>query len=238
MKRARLWKLAWLGCMIGIAGCAQTRGETVYEYGGPLPRPDRILVYDFSVSPDEVQLDRGIGAKLEGRIEGMSPTEAERAIGRRVANTLAEHLVREMQALGFVVTGASGDPPTIGNLLTIEGHFLSIDEGNRTERTIIGLGAGRTDVGTVVEVSHVQDGKRIQMLEFETDAKSGAKPGIAETMGIGAATGRVAASAAAGVVGAGVSGVVGDTVEADAGRTAKEIAKMLKDYFGNRGWLY
>ena len=34
------------------------------EYSGKLPRPDRILVYDFAVSPDEVKLDTGLSAEI------------------------------------------------------------------------------------------------------------------------------------------------------------------------------
>lgn len=237
MSQEGMWKLCLAGCVIGIlAGCAPTTVETVSTYGGQLPRPDRILVYDFSVSPDEVTLDRGIGAKLEGLVKGTPRTEEERAIGRQVADALSKHLVQEIQALGFVVERASGTPPATGNILTIEGHFLSIDEGNQTERVIIGFAAGRTDVKALVEVYDARGGRRILVRELETDAKSGYKPGMAVTMGAGAAAGHLATSAAVSVGATALSETMSATVEADASRTAKAIAKRLKDYFNSQGW--
>ena len=98
-----------------------------------------------------------------------------------------------------------------GNLLAIKGQFISIDEGNRTERVVIGLGLGRTDVKTLIQVYDHNDGARTLCCQFETDAKSGRKPGMAETMGAGAATGNLVTSAA---VGGGLTVTGSETVSA------------------------
>jgi hypothetical protein len=166
-----------------MSGCASTSVRTVEtDISGQLPRPDRVLVYDFAVSPEEVQLDRGLSARAVAATQGTSRTEQEIATGRKVASTLSDHLVQEIRKLGLDAERAAGAVQQESRDLAITGHFLSIDEGNRTERVVIGLGAGRTDVQAEVLVH--QQGLVLEKLV--TDAKSGVKPGMAETMGAGA----------------------------------------------------
>ena len=215
-------------------GCASTQVETKQTFlEGQLPRPDRILVYDFAVSPGEVRLDRGISAKLADAAKGTPRSAQEREVGRKVADALSEHLVQYIRKLGLPAQRGFGSPPTWGTSLEIEGSFLSIDEGNRTERVVIGLGAGRSDVETDVRLYQGAD----LLEEFHTVAKSGRKPGAAETMGVGAAAGNLAVSAAATAAVSAGSEAFGANVEADASRTAKEIAKKLADFFVRQNWI-
>jgi len=220
-----------------VAGCAPTKVYTMDEFTGTLPRPERILVYDFAVAPDEVQLDKGIGAEIQQAMNGTPRTEEERKIGHVVADALARHLVTVIAELGIPVARASGTPPTTGNILTIQGQFVSIDQGNRTERVIIGLGMGRSDVKANIQAYDMQGGGRILACSFQTDAKSGYKPGAAETMGAGAAAGNLAASAAVTAGSTTASELLSANVEADAERTAKNIAPKLKQYFVMQGWI-
>jgi hypothetical protein len=69
------------------------------------------------------------------------------------------------------------------------------------------------------------------------DAKSGRKPGAAETMGVGAAAGERAASAAVTAAGAVGTEAFGTDVEADAERTAAKIATVLQSFFERQGWI-
>jgi hypothetical protein len=222
--------------IIGMASaCASTDVRTVTtDLSGPLPRPDRVLVYDFVVSPEEVQLDRGISAEAVEAAKGTPRTEQEIATGREVASALSKHLVKEIRKLGLDAERAAGRIQQENNDLAIGGHFLSIDEGNRTERAVIGLGAGRTDVRA--EVLLYQNGLLLEQLE--TDAKSGDKLGMAETMGAGAAAGNLAASAVVSAGMAGASEAFGANVEADAARTAKKLAKHLEEFFVRKGWIF
>ena len=217
------------------SACASTDvREVSTDISGPLPRPDRVLVYDLAVSPEEVQLDRGLSARAVAAAQGTSRTEQEIATGRKVASALSKHLVKEIRKLGLDAERAAGPRQQENNDLAIEGHFLSIDEGNRTERVVIGLGAGRTEVQA--EVLLYQNGLLVEQLE--TDAKSGLKPGMAETMGAGAAAGNLAAAAVVSAGTAGASEAFGANVEADAARTAKKLAKHLEEFFVRKGWIF
>jgi hypothetical protein len=113
---------------------------------------------------------------------------------------------------------------------------MSINEGNPTQRMLIGLGAGSSEVRTLVQVySATSEGRRL-VEDFYTTVKSSRKPGMAETMGAGAAAGRVAESAAVGV---GVTALTAhsQTVEGDAEAAAKAIAKQLSKFFFDQGWI-
>lgn len=222
--------------VIGMAsGCASTDVRTVEtDISGPLPRPDRVLVYDFAVSPEEVRLDRGISAQAAQATKGTPRTEQEIATGREVASALSKHLVKEIRKLGLDAERAAGRRQQENNDLAIGGHFLSIDEGNRTERVVIGLGAGRTEVRA--EALVYQNGLLVEQLE--TDAKSGAKPGMAETMGAGAAADNLAASAVVSAGMAGASETFSANVEADAARTASKLAEQLEEFFVRKGWIF
>ncbi len=238
MKQQTLLKISLAGWAISLlAGCASTDVTSDSEYQGFLPKPKQVLVYDFAVSPDEVELNSGIAADLQNLVEKAPPrTDQERAIGRQVAEALANHLVTEIQALGLPARRASG-PPADDNTLAVKGQFISIDEGNQTERVVIGLGLGRTDVKTLTQVYDHRNGTNILVNQFGINAESGDKPGAAETMGAGAVAGHLAVSA---VVSSGVavgSEAFSANVDADASRTAKKIAAQFKDLCLTEGWI-
>jgi len=224
---------------IVLAACAPTQVQVVSESYVMLPRPNMVLVYNFAASPEEVQLDQGLSAVVTDAVKGTPRTVEELAVGRATADALAKELVTEIQKLGLPVQRASGTKPSSGNILEISGQFISIsiDQGNRTERVVVGFGAGRTDVKAKTQVFDARGGQRKLMAQFETDAKSGYKPGMLETAGAGAAAGHLATSAAASTVLAGASETFTATVEADAKRAAKQIAKQLANYFVYQGWI-
>jgi hypothetical protein len=189
------------------------------------------------VSPDEVQLDRGISARIQELIKNTPRTKEEKAVGHAVADALATHLVKELNAIGVPATRASRVPSTMGNSIQIEGQFLSVDEGNRTERVVIGLGAGRTDVKTLTQVYDARFGSRMLVEEFDTDAKSGYKPGMAEMMAVGVLTHHLLVSTlASGALAAGSEAFMAG-VDADTRRTAQEIVKQLGLFFVGQGWI-
>jgi len=112
------------------------------------------------VTPDEVRLDSGLSTQLGqlfggGQNPGTSRTAEEIKIGHAVANAVANALVKELNQYGLPAERALSAPSAGGRLLMIKGQFVSIDEGNRTERVLIGLGAGRTGVQASVQVYEI-----------------------------------------------------------------------------------
>ena len=145
-------------------------------------------------------------------------------------------LVDEIRKLGLRAEPAAVASPGAGTTLSIEGQVLSINEGNKTRRLIIGFGAGASEVRTLTQVYEVTGGAHRLVDDFYTTAKSSRKPGVGPMGGAGAAAGRAATSAA-------VSGGVGlasersQTAEADAQHAAREIAKELAKFFVEQRWI-
>ena len=235
-------KLGLLALMILAiaAGCAPTNVQQEKMAATELPRPDHILVYDFAVTPDEVELDKGLSADLMQKYrehKGSSRTAEEIKVGHKVAETVAAELVNHIRSYGLMAERAFGLPQAKGKVLMVKGQFLTIDEGNRTERVAIGLGAGRTSVQANVQVYEITPEGRKEVDSLRGTAKSGRKPGMGEMMGLGAIAGHLLASTVvSGALAAGTE-MTSATVEADGKRLAKNIAKDLGKFFVDQGWI-
>lgn len=233
-------RVASLGAVFAIAvlpGCAPSNVTPVQPYQGmQLPRPEIVVVTDFVASPDTVKVDTGIGARLRNRLSGTSQSTRQTADDRKVTAKITRVLVAEINKLG-VPALAENDPQAWrgpGKLI-IGGEILSIDEGNRTRRNLIGLGAGKSEIQARADLYYSAAAGEPRFIEsLAADAQSSRKPGAAETMGAGAATGRVVESGAVGVAtGVAMSG----DVEADGERMAKAMAKQLSAFFVQQGWI-
>ena len=229
-------------CLMSLAmlsGCAPTEVYRIRSYSGdrPLPRPERVLVYDFAVSSEDVKLSSGPGVRQLQRADTVSQTEEQLKVGREVADSLAAELVNAIGKLGFPAERARRGARVPRRALAIDGQFVHIEEGSRTLRMLIGFGAGASEVRTLVQVYMRSPDGKILVEEFETKAESSRKPGLGVTMGAGAVAGVITAAGAA--AGGAASGVMETkaSVNADARRTADEIAKHLADLFLHQGWI-
>jgi hypothetical protein len=198
----------------------------------PPPRPDMIVVYDFAVTPEEVKLDQGLMKKALRDDSLRALTEEEIKVDHAVADKLAESLVSEFRKAGIASVRAGGvaQPTSISILLT--GQFITIDQGNQTARNMIGFGLGGTELRTRIQA--YQGGELIT--EAETATKSSLKPGMLVSGGVSAAANSVVPLVVGGT-GAVISESWRGTIEADAARTAEEVAKRVKKVYEARGWL-
>ena len=89
-----------------IAACGQTgiRNTTVRAPTN-VARPERILVYDFAVSAQEVK------------------------------DALADELIEGLRSLGFRVERAKRGTPATGTDMLIDGQFLTVDEGKSSAQS-------------------------------------------------------------------------------------------------------
>jgi hypothetical protein len=231
------WIFGALAGALGLASCAPTQVQSTYQRNAAMPRPEQVLVYDFAVSPIDVQLDRGLSGQVVEAAKGTPRTEQELQLGQKAARALSNELVSRINAMGLPARRVVGAPARWEKAVLIEGQFVSIDQGNSTERNVIGLGIGRSQVQTLVQVYETRNTQLVKLQEFATDAASGIRPGAAETMGVGAAAGTLGVSAAVTAAGTVGSELFGATVEADAQRTAANIADKLQAYFAQQGWI-
>jgi uncharacterized protein DUF4410 len=232
-RAAALVGLTWLAACTSSQSQMETAGEI-------LPQPQVVIVDTLATSPGEVQLDEGLSAEVEQAIEahgGSSRSKQEFEAGRQVADASANELVVQIRDLGLKAERGNTVPPGTPHGLLIKGQFVSIDEGNRTERVLIRLGAGRSDVRVHAQVYEVTASGRQLIDQIEVDAKSGLTPGMAETMGVGGLPGHLLVST---VVSGGLhvaSESLGANVVADSDRAARGIAKQLSALFAQEGWI-
>jgi hypothetical protein len=236
----RAFPLSALLLTLALAACNPARVAATRDYPGPaLPRPERVLVRDFAITPQDVRLDQGIRARLTRATSDQPLSAQQLQVARQANGTLSEALVQQLRQAGIPAERVAGEVgPQRGNAVLIEGQVVSVDEGNRTRRTLIGLGAGRSSVTADAQLFYREGAAAPRLLEsFESSADSGRAPGAAETMGAGAAAGSgIAASAAASAGLHGVSERRASSPDDLARKIAEGLAPRIEQYFASQGW--
>ena len=217
-----------------LAACGQTGVRDIkVTQEKNLPKPSRILVYDFAVSERDVFEYQGI---MRQQPSVKDAKERERQLAQEVKDALAEEVADGLRKLGFIVERVSRGTAAAGNELLIDGQFFTVDEGNPLRRLVIGFGSGTSTVESRAQV--YQGGNAGRLLEFTTRSDSGKLPGAAPMLGAGAAVqGGVTAGTV--VVNAAVSGV--KTYKSDVARMAAEsgdqVVRYLSEFFAQQNWI-
>lgn len=232
------FRAAAAGCLLlalaALAvGCAKTDVDVTRRPVSALPRPDRVVVRNFAVTRQEVELDAGIAPSMLRAVSGeVASTEAV-AVGHAAADALADELVKQLNDKRIPALRGTRSTQVSSITAIIVGQFRTLDEGNQTLRTLVGFGLGGSEVRTRTEV--YQGGVLIAVAD--TLANSGYKPGAAVTLGVGAAAGNAAVAAGVAAGTTTVSELFLTSVNAGARRTAREIADEIEKAYEKRGWL-
>ena len=234
----RITAFLQLAMIAMLAACSHANVQTTESYlGPPVARPDRILVARFALSPDQVSLDQGIGPRIM-RAAGNQPagTQELQAI-QDTQDALAERLVERLNKYGLHAEPATTETGDQHGLL-LQGQITSINQGNRTRRVLIGLGAGKSSIGADAQLYALSANAPPRfMTAFQGKADSGNAPGAAETMGAGAVGQRMATSTA-------LTGVTHASAEkrrttdtAEATALADKIAFRIGQFGVAQGWI-
>ena len=214
-----------------LAGCASSNVQMLLEYEGTkqLERPDLVLIHDF-IPPGE----EDDPADQTPTSETLEEAETCKEANEVIFDTLAE----EMKKLGFPAQRAIDPVPAVRNILTIEGEFLCLDEGNSFQRLLIGFGAGSAQVNTIVRI-FLESGDQKELLQefmatVETTDKAGIGPAVLgfDPMAWG---GMVSTVVSCGMSAA--SETWESDIEALSDALAKTIVKSLIPLSIEHGWL-
>ncbi|MGE5218258.1 MAG: DUF4410 domain-containing protein [Chloroflexota bacterium] len=234
MARNVLWILVAAVLAGSVAACGQTGvRSTALTAEKRLPRPSRILVYDFAVSEQEVKEYQGI---MRQKPTIKNAAERERLLAQEVKDALAEEMIDALKPLGFVVERVARGTRAAGNDLVIDGQFLTVDEGNPLHRLVIGFGSGASAVQTQVQVYQAPQARKL--LEFTTQSESAALPGAAPMLGAGAVAqgGITAGMVAANATVSGVKNYKSDVARM-AAASGDQVARYLSEFFAEQGWI-
>jgi hypothetical protein len=186
-------------------------------------------------TPDDIPADAAAAGRYERRATPQSAEEIR--LGRELGDRVASELAKRILDLGMPAELAGSGPlPRQGDLV-IRGEFVSIDEGSRMKRMLIGFGAGATQLKTHVDAYEITAKGPRRLGSAAIEAGGGKMPGMLVPVGAGAAAGRVATSAAVSGGLAVVKEGGPESIQGAAKRTAEEIAKLLSQGFVRQGWI-
>ena len=157
-------------CAVAVAGCGATTVMPTFRAASGLPQPDRVLVFDFAVTPEEAGVDPGIGS--------LPQTQEDMQVGKAVAQALSVNLVKELRSRGIDAYRANETAPPGETTASIKGRFLRDDRGTSTTSTPVGFALGGSQVRTRIQFLQ-GTGLKLQLVgEAETATPSSLKPGI------------------------------------------------------------
>jgi Domain of unknown function (DUF4410) len=222
--------------LLVLTGCASTNVTNRETYSGEkLARPDRIIVYDFAATPDEVAAESTLSSAPPDDTTPQTAKDIEE--GHKLGAEVAKQLVADLQGMGLPAVAAEGQPaPKVGDIV-IKGSFVTVEEGSAGKRVLLGFGSGASDLKTVVE-GYQMTAQGLRKLGGGDVNSGGSKtPGMVVPLAVMAATANPLGLLVVGGMKAygEVSG--SSEIEGRAKATAEEIAAQLKVAAEKQGWI-
>jgi hypothetical protein len=149
----------------------------------PFPSPAPVVyVADFDLDVANVKPDSGPGSRLR-RFGGILPSGPLRESkdpqthAKEIVAEMANYLTDDLKKAGVDARRipAGQALPTAG--WQIRGVFLSVDEGNRLQRAIVGFGAGQSNFQVAVSLDDLSNPNLPPLYEQTEEGASKDKPG-------------------------------------------------------------
>jgi hypothetical protein len=198
----------------------------VYTGSSPLPKPQKILIYDFAVNPDDVQVDKMQALRPRHLITG---DETQDKVAAGASKKFYTELAKALEKTGIPVEHAATGATAPDNAMLVKGSFTSLKQGTKAERDTIGMGTGNADFETNVDVHLKTSSDTVLLSQFQTDTKPAKSVGSAVPMAAGMNPAAVATKSA-----------VTDrkkTLDAYASKTADATAKEILKSMAAQGWI-
>lgn len=231
--------IAFMAALFLLGGCASTKVSDQHSNMGAyekLPRPNRILVYDFAATPADVPADSTLARHFT--FDSTPQTTEQIAGGRELGAQIATQLVGQIRDMGMPAMRATKGTVLQMNDILIRGYLVSVTEGSAAKRVTIGFSSGASEMTTAVEGLQMT-AQGVRKLGSSTVQSGGSKsPGAA----VGTAAFIATANPAGLIVSSGMK-LYGEAsgnskVEGRAKATAKEIADVLEKRFREQGWIH
>ena len=180
--RAQLAIKFYLAVLL-FAGCGETTVTPTFRATRGLSRPDRVLVFDFAVTPEEAGAERRSGVAPQ--------TEEDVRVSKALARSLSANLVTELRSRGIEAARAADSAAPGETTASIRGRFLRTDSSGNASSTV---GFTLRDSQVRTRVQRLQGtGLKLQLVgEAEIVTPSSLKPGTAMGATIDADAKRIA----------------------------------------------
>ncbi|UHQ19858.1 DUF4410 domain-containing protein [Lysobacter sp. KIS68-7] len=232
LDRGKLACLLSCAILAATAGCATTPSPRFEQSDTTqaVVRPERILVYDFVGTRDELPPDTQIASAVDASAPAQSADDV--ALGKQLGQQVAQRLVARLRSAGIdAYPVAYGPVPKVGDVV-VRGEFVSVDTGSRSMRVLVGFGAGRAQMSTLVETYQITAAGPRPLASAQADTQGGRLPGVLLPIGLAGMGTNAAVSGASNVMqerGA-------ESIRGAAQRTADGIADSIIAIYRDRGW--
>jgi Domain of unknown function (DUF4410) len=205
--------LALLGCNTVDSAADYTMAEQ------QTARPAAIVVQEFAISPDAATP------------AGAAGNDAEQA-AEKFRKSLAAHLVTAIRAMGLPAISADAPLPSSGNVVTLEGAFVSVPSGDSIEPAIVSLANSWPDVVVDAEIYDTSEAgdRLLEDLEFRISEANPLLPA-------GEPADEPTEPQGAGGTAPTISPAIQAKLDAAARDGAATIAEQLRPLFADRGWI-
>jgi len=224
-----------LTAMLLVSACATTAVTSRQEYAGPaLARPDRIIVYSFAATPEEIP-SWSSAAREYAHAAPLSGEALQN--GRNLGRLVAQELVSDIREMGLRAVHAAGEPGPRPGDLALLGYFVTVDEGSAAKRVALGFGSGAAEMKVKVEGYLATEQGMRRLGAGEVDSGGGKAPGVVVPLAVTIATANPLGLIVGGAVKAGGELSGRSTIEGTAERTAEKISSELEIKFAEQGWI-
>ncbi|HEY0550823.1 MAG TPA: DUF4410 domain-containing protein [Verrucomicrobiae bacterium] len=182
------------------------------------PRPNRVLVHDFAVTPTDIPGDAPVGARLA---PGATHSPEQIATDRQLGVNMGAQLVTALREMGLPAERALPEATPQADDIIIRGGFVSKHEGNAMRPFTVGLDFAASEWLTAVEGFQVTPQGSGRRPAINTTAVDGNPPGVFFTTGM-----KIQGEAAARA-----------KMDDWARQTVKEIADRVRSRFQEQGWI-
>jgi Domain of unknown function (DUF4410) len=197
-----------------------------YTGASSLPRPAKILIYDFTINSDDVQVDKIQAMRPRNLITGSKTPDA---VAESAGKKYYQELIKALEKTGIPVEHVADGAVATNNTLVIKGSFTSLREGNKTERDTVGMGAGSAAVESKVDVHLKTASDTLLLSQFQTDTRA--------AKGTGSLLPAAAGMNPAGAVAKSTITDRKKTLNAYATSTADATAKEILKSMAAQGWV-
>jgi hypothetical protein len=221
-------RCAWLTALT-VAGCTSVDSAADHQIAEQrLPRPAAIVVHDFAVAPEEVDPGRPLaGARL---VQDSARTEREKAVGHAFADEFSIALVEEIRNLGLPAQRATAPNLPSGDVVTIEGRFISL-AGDPSAPGIVGFSGDWPNVLADVQLYGTDSSGEKLSEDIEVSVSQGGDSSPAALLLDPTIT------AGQAVTTPGLSPGSRAKLQTAAKAAAGRVAGQLQPYFAAQGWI-
>ncbi|ANB77305.1 hypothetical protein AYM40_35055 [Paraburkholderia phytofirmans OLGA172] len=180
-----LGRFLQLTMVAGCLGAVSTLGAAADSTPFAAPAPI-VYVSDFELDVANVKPDSGPGQRVR-RLRGLLPSgpgplgqdKNPEDHARDIVNEMADALTADLKKGGVDARRIAPSQPLPAAGWQVRGVFLSVDEGNRLRRAMVGFGAGQNDIQVAVSCDSLGTADLPPLYQAVEEADSKGKPGAA-----------------------------------------------------------